>query len=318
MKIVADFGFVTGGHQACMFMAQASLASMRHYCPDVPIALLIDGDFDVSHLVKQYGVIPLRVDDVPSLQMREILGRSYHAKMVPMWEGPFTHYVWIDADAIVWGDFTSFLRHDVDFHIFRSEKDEVVPIGSDKVPHWLPHFFFDPNKLKNLDSGFRWQGNKYFCPGVFAAKRNSIPFEEYLKVWAWERDNPGTFSWGEMGMLNYLVYSLHQRGLLKIAVSDLQDMWASNGKEGLVADCESAGWRFPKTVMRPRVAHFCGRKPFLYDLKSYSRPFTIARLEHYRNVYGEGFLGSLRSWMKILAEEWQVLKPRLFRKLGMK
>ena len=35
-------------------MVQATLASMRHYCPKVPICLVADGDFDVSDLETEY------------------------------------------------------------------------------------------------------------------------------------------------------------------------------------------------------------------------------------------------------------------------
>ena len=50
MKVQAPFGFVTGCHAGDKFIVQATLASMRHYCPDVPICLTVDGDFDVSDL----------------------------------------------------------------------------------------------------------------------------------------------------------------------------------------------------------------------------------------------------------------------------
>jgi len=313
MNIIAPFGFVTGGHAASMPYAQASLASMRRYCPEVPIALLVDGDFDVSHLVDLYGVIPLRVDDLPSATMRQLVARSFHAKHLPMWEGPFEHFVWIDADAIVWGDFTPAVRRDVDFHIFRSEKDEVAPAGATEPPPWMSHFYFDPAKLKELDPDFRWQETKYFCPGVFAARRNAIPFEAYAQVVEWDKSHPGTFAWGDMGIINYLVHSRAQRGQLSIAISDLQDMWAHNGKEELVADCAGSGWDFPENIKRPRVAHFCGRKPHLFDPQAYSRPFTIARLEHFRREHGE-----VGAWGALLAEEAAALKEKVGARLKRK
>ncbi len=102
-------------------MVQATLASMRHYCPNVPICLTVDGDFDVSDLEDDYKVIILRVGDLPSAEMRKLIAGGFHAKHALMWEGPFEFYVWIDSDAIVWGDFTSQIRTDVDFQIFWSE-----------------------------------------------------------------------------------------------------------------------------------------------------------------------------------------------------
>ena len=63
-----------------------------------------------------------------------------------------------------------------------------------------------------------------------------------------------------------------------------------------------AGWHFPKTIHRPRVAHFCGKKPLIFDRNAYSQPFTIPRLEHHRRQHGE-----LGAWTKLLQEEWRML-----------
>src|SRR4029077_13872868 len=116
-------------------MGQATLASMRHFCPDVPICLTVDGDFDVSDLEKDYQAIVLRIRDLPSAEMRKLIAGSFHAKHAAMWEGPFEFYVWIDSDAIVWGDFTAQIRMDVDFQIFSSEIS--IPAEATEVPAWL-------------------------------------------------------------------------------------------------------------------------------------------------------------------------------------
>jgi hypothetical protein len=89
----------------------------------------------------------------------------------------------------------------------------------------------------------------------------------------------------------------------------LQDIWGHHGKEELMKDCIGAGWHFPKEIRRPRVAHFCGRKPFLFDRHAYSRPFTIARLEHYRRQRGE-----VGAWLAVLNDERHVLAGKLRRR----
>src|SRR5919109_4135570 len=121
MNVQAPFGFVTGCHAGDKFMVQATLASMRHYCPDIPICLVVDGNVDVSNLEKQYDLIVLRVSELPLERMRKLIGGSFHAKHAAMWEGPFEFYIWLDSDAIAWGDFTAQIRSDVDFQIFWSE-----------------------------------------------------------------------------------------------------------------------------------------------------------------------------------------------------
>jgi hypothetical protein len=314
VKVQAPFGFVTGCHAGDKVMVQATLASMRHFCPTVPICLVVDGDFDVSDLEKDYQLIVLRIGDLLSSEMRKLTVGGFHAKHAAMWEGPFEFYVWIDSDAIVWGDFTPQIRMDVDFQIFWSEIS--IPPDATEVPVWLPHFYFDPSKLRHLDPNFDWRGHAYFSAGVFACRRNAIPFERYIDVEAMSRQVPGLFesglnsSKGDMGMLNYLVHSMAQRGDLKTTVSNLQHIPDHHGKEELMKDCVGAGWHFPKAIRGPRVAHFCGRKPFLFDQHAYSRPFTIARLEHHRHRHGE-----LGAWLAVLNEERHVLAGKFQRRL---
>ncbi len=314
MKVRAPFGFVTGCHAGDKFMVQATLASMKHYCPDIPICLVVDGNVDVSDLEKQYDLIVLRVSELPMERMRKLIAGSFHAKHAAMWEGPFEFYVWLDSDAIVWGDLSSQIRTDVDFQIFWSE----ISISPDtaEVPAWLPRLYFDPAKLRQFDHNFDWRGHAYFSAGVFACRRNAILFQRYVEVEALGRQVPGLFeadmnnSKGDMGMLNYLVHSMGQRGDLKTIVSDLQHIPAHHGLAEFEHDCAGNGWRFPAKIQRPRVAHFCGRKPFLFDRQAYSRPYTIARLEHHRTHHGE-----IAAWAAVLNEEREILADKAHRRI---
>lgn len=307
VKVRAPFGFVTGCHAGDKFLVQATLASMRHFCPDVPICLTVDGDFDVSDLEKEYDLMILRVAELPSPEMRKLTCGNYRAKLAALWEGPFEFYVWLDSDAIVWGDFTPHVRTDVDFQIFWSEIS--IPADATEIPPWLPHFYFDPLKLHRFDPEFDWRGNAYFSSGAFGCRRNAMPFDEWNKIDGWARESPGLFAWGEMGMLNYLVHTMAQRKELTVAMSDLQHIGGHHGLTELKRDCADSDWHFPKTIPRPRAAHFCGRKPLLFDRQGYSRPFTIARLEHHRRQHGEP-----GAWLEVFKEEAQVLAGKFQRR----
>jgi hypothetical protein len=308
MNVQAPFGFVTGCHAGDKFMAQATLASLRHFCPHVPVCLTVDGDVDVADLEREYQPIILRVQELPSLEMRKTLGRSFHAKQAAMWEGPFEFYVWLDADAIVWGDFIAQIRTDLDFQILWNEIS--VPAGAREIPGWLPHFYFDPEKLRRFDPEFDWRGHAYFSAGVYAARRNALDYDHYCRIKKLADTEPGLFAWGDMGMLNYLVHSLAQRGKIKTGLADLQHIPDHHGRAEFEQDCAGAGWRFPKSVRRPRIGHFCGHKPFIFDRQAYSRPFTIARLEHHRRRHGE-----LGAWLAVLNEERRVYAEKIRRRL---
>jgi hypothetical protein len=311
MKVQAPFGFVTGCHAGDKFMVQATLASIRHYCPMVPICLTVDGDIDVSGLERDYSVIVLRISELPSVEMRKTLGRSFHAKQAAMWEGPFDFFVWIDSDAIVWGDFTKQIRPDLDFQILWDGISIPPDADTSVIPDWLPHYYFDPKKVFLLDPEFDWRGHAYFSAGVYAAHRNAIDYDHYCQIKRVADEAPGTFAWGDMGMLNYLVHSQAQRGKLRIAVTNLQNIPAYNGWTEFETDCAGAGWRFPENVQRPRIGHFCWRKPSLFDRRAYSRPFTIARLEHHRRQHGE-----LGAWLALLNEDQRVLADKGKRRLS--
>jgi hypothetical protein len=305
VKVQTPFGFVTACHAGDKFLVGATLASMKHYCPDVPVCLIVDGEFDVSDLAKEYDLRVLRVSELPSQQMRTLLRGNGRAKLAAMWEGPFEFYVWLDSDAIVWGDFTSQVRADVDFQIFWSEIS--IPPDAAEIPSWLAHFYFDPQKLRRFDAEFEWRGNAYFPSGAFACKRNLIPFEKWVEVECWGKETPGLFSdFYEQPLLNYFVHSMTQRGEIKSAMSNLQHIQEHHGKQELMEDCNSAGWHFPTKVCRPRVAHFCGHKPLLSDPKTFSRPFTIARLEHHRRQRS-----NLGAWLAIINEEARVLRGKV-------
>jgi hypothetical protein len=309
MKVQTPFGFVTGCYAGDKFMVQATLASMRHYCPDVPICLTVDGDFDVSDLEKEYGLIVLRVPELPSEEMRKLICGNYRAKLAALWEGPFEFYVWLDSDAIVWGDFTPHVRTDVDFQIFWSEIS--IPADATEIPPWLPHFYFDPVKLRRFDPNFDWRGNAYFSAGVFACKRDVISFEKWKEVELWGKRSAGLFGdFHDQPLLNYFVHSMTQRGEIKSALSNLQHVWGHHGIDELKQDCADSNWHFPKTIRRPRVAHFCGRKPMLFDGSVYSRPFTIARLEHHRRHEPDW-----AAWLAVFSEDFGVVGKNFSRKL---
>ncbi len=311
MKVKAPFGIVTGCHSGDRSTVGATLASIKHYCPDIPVCLVVDGHVDVSDLEELYDLIILRVEELEDDDMRDLIRGSGRAKLAAMWEGPFEFYVWMDADAIVWGDFVSKVRRDLDFQIFWNEIS--IPADASEEPPWLSHYYFKLEELKNFDPDFEWRGHPYFSTGVFACRRNVISYEEWTKIESWNTAVPGgIFKFWEQGMLDYLVLAKSQRGEIKTAWTDLQ--WVrSRDHKGLQEDCARGGWSFPGDVNPPMVLHFCGRKPSTLDIHCFSRPFTIARLAHHRHTRSK-----LRAWIIILAEDGRVLfrkvKKRVFGK----
>src|SRR5207245_10345869 len=85
----------------------------------------------------------------------------------------------VGSEAVVSGDSTPEIRTDIDFQIFWSEIS--IPAHATEIPPWLPHFYFDPMKLRRFDPDFEWRGKAYFSSGAFACRRNAIAFEVWDK-----------------------------------------------------------------------------------------------------------------------------------------
>jgi lipopolysaccharide biosynthesis glycosyltransferase len=231
-----------------------------------------------------------------------------------MWEGPFEFYVWMDSDAILWGDITERIQTDLDFQIFWPETS--ISADADEVPEWLPHFYFKLEGVHKFDPDFEWRGHPYFSAGVYASRRNVISYEEWVDTSAWNDQVPGgIFQFGDQGLLNYLVLAKSQRGEIKTERTNLQ--WTRSwGHAELDNDCSKAGWALPNEPAKPMILHFCGRKPFVFDFKSYSRPFTIARLAHYRrnhSMVGALFVIFLEDTRVYTKRGW----PKIKRILGL-
>jgi len=293
-------------------MVQATLASIRHFCPGVPICLLADGDVEVEDLRREYDLIVIRPRDLPDKAMASLVAGNYRIKLAAMWKGPFEHYVWIDSDAIVWGDFTPQVDLALDFQVFWSEVS--IPDDTSEIPPWLRHFYFDLEKLKKHDPNFEWRGHPYFSAGVYACRKNFVTFDEWMAVEEWNEGKPDwLFRFGDQGILNYLVHSLDQRMQRKVGWADLQYAVRHHGRAEIDRDTAGCGWRFPKNIKRPRAVHFCGQKPHMHNWRAYSRAFTIARLEHYRKTRGE-----LGAWLAVLNEERKILQKRVEGKIRKK
>jgi hypothetical protein len=138
-------------------------------------------------------------------------------------------------------------------------------------------------------------------------------------MWKKSIEHSNLFSWTKsQGLTNYMVFSSQQRGELKVSISNRQYIVPDHPRMEVVQEFGGGVDLPPKQALQANVVHFCGIKPLIQNWKAYHSLFTAFRLLHYRNVYGAGFFGRLRSWLKILCEEIQIIKPRFSRKLGIK
>jgi hypothetical protein len=311
MKTIAEFGVVTACHAGDYFMAKATCASIRHFMPEVPICVIVDGDFSIKELQEAYGVIALPVGSFEDSRLRTICRGSPKSKWGSVWESPFERMLFLDCDIVVWGD----LLKDP----MIKEKDFVVmsPFkGSNQSKKDVIHYFYDVDRLPQWFPNFHWEGMPFFCAGAYAMKRDLFPVDSFLEIEALASKEPGLFKFNEQGILNFLVHQALQEGTIDVGINEMQYIVVDHPREKTVTRYGSASSRVPLSVDQPVALHFCGEKPLVQNLQAYRAPFTAFRWKHYLNVYGEGIIGKCRALISMLREEWVLLKPRLKRKVA--
>jgi hypothetical protein len=304
----APLGVVLACHAPNYALVKAGCASIRHYSPQLPICVVLDGDFDVRDLTEAYGVQVLRVSELRDERLRKLCPGSPRAKLAAIWEGPFERFLYMDADAIFWGDVgQAIARWTTDFLICHQPKPALA--GEDFALD-VARYYFDPQRLARFDATFDWQAHRYFCAGVFGARRGVVSAEEWLELESWRKQAPGLFPFTDQSILNYLIYRKAARGEISISEMNLQFIPAVSQQLGHYSMAFEGYGRFPRVEV-PVVAHFCGIKPWAQLGHRFNRPFTAFRLQHCRNL-GQS---ALEGWLRILWEELVVLRMRSTRKL---
>lgn len=309
-NITDQFGIVTACWSRDYFLVKATCASIRHFLGDIPICVVIDGDFSIQELESLYDVQPLYLSQLSNSELRKRCPGSSRAKLAAIWEGPFEYFLYLDSDAIIWGnvlekfDFTN-----TDFVVMRPPYYGSLP--KEQVNKW----FFDVDQLLAIDPTFQWQKQPYFCAGAFAAKRNCFDLQEYLRLEALGDKHPELFQFWDQGIVNYMVFSTYQAGLLTYQVIDIQVVTADHSKSELEENFPCSIHYLPDTVQKTAIIHFCGNKPFIHKQKSFSKPFTACRLLHYRNLMGDSLFGRIKSLSQIFSEELAFLTNKLVLKI---
>ena len=292
-----DFGIIIACCDQDYLFAKGCCASIRYFLGDVPICLLIDGTFSVSALEKSYGV---RVIDRTNVAEEVLRKRSFgwgKTKMIAFWESPWSNFLMLDADTIVWGDV---LRY-ANFQEFDFIIDQPCQENSDAD---VGKFFFDIPGVEKHFPNFSWQKarSSYFCTGTFFAKRNIFSLEEYVEILDFTVAHPGIFKYGEMGFLNFMIFRAAQENRLRVQNVDMQLLVPDFDQDLLrkqfpIEENGPGGDRTAATVI-----HWCGPKPTLSTSKVYSEPMNFCRRKCQEDVWHRT---GLAAEMSLQVEDWQ-------------
>jgi hypothetical protein len=319
MSATNKFGIVIPCFEGDIHFVRALCCSIRYFVGDVPICLVVDGDFSTKDLETNYKVIVLKREDISSTKLREKSFGYGLTKMIVFWESPFEKFLLIDGDTLLWGNILKVvedLNYDFDFIVDRPN----CPPSSE----YINKFYFDTNKLEKIDPQFKWQNRDYFNSGVIYGRRGILDLDEYLYHLDLhiDRTNNSTFinnsflfKPGEMGFLNYIFYKLDDLNKIKLRQLKLQIMvndyileYKRPGFDRLPCDRDK---NINKNV-DPIVLHWAGQKPFFLFDKTYSWPMNLFREKYYQDNYG---YPSLLAKSMLAVEDFNFLNIRFNRKI---
>jgi lipopolysaccharide biosynthesis glycosyltransferase len=308
-----NFGIVTACWQGDYFLVKATCASIRYFMGDIPICVIVDGNFSIEELEKLYNVKPLYLSQLSNPELRKICPGSTRAKLAAIWEGPFDRFIYMDSDAIAWGNLVE--KFDIDLENF-----DFVVMRPDyygfPTEEQAKTWFFDVDTLKKVAPEYEWQNQPYFCAGAFAARRNCLDLDEYLRLEGLAEEYPELFKFWDQGVLNYMVFSASQAGKLKYKVIDMQVVTGEFSKNELEGKYPSSIYKIPKEPEKPAILHFCGEKPFLHKPNAFSKPFTAFRLLHYQKLIGDSVIAKGQSISKIIFEELELISKKVRKKVN--
>lgn len=276
-----DFGIIIACCAQDYHYAKGCCASIRYFLGDVPICLIIDGEFLAKDLQKAYGVQVINHLNVKHQVLRE---RSFGwglTKMVAFWESPWSNFLFLDADTIVWGNILKYAN----FQDFDAIVDR--PLYKDSLAEFS-QFFFNPQKVEKHFPEFQWEKHfgEYFCTGAFFAKRNLFSLDKYVELLDFNQENPNIFFQGEQGFLNMIIFGESDAGKIRLGQSsfqvivpkftgnELKNRFSFDKKSPLVQGDDAC------------VIHWAGPKPTLYNSQIYSEPMNFCRRKSMQEVQG--------------------------------
>jgi hypothetical protein len=305
-----DFGIIIACCDQDYLFAKGCCASIRYFLPDVPICLLIDGTFSVSVLEKCYGV---KVIDRTTVDNEILRKRSFgwgKTKMIAFWESPWSNFMVLDADTIVWGDVLKLANfQDFDFTI-----DQPCYDRSDAD---VTKFFFDIAGVEKHFPNFKWRQYQlnYFCTGTFFAKRNVFSLEEYAEILDFTEEHPGIFKYGEMGFLNFMIFRAAQEKRLRVQNVDMQLLVPDFDQSLLKKQFPVEASGLAADLTHPTVIHWCGPKPTLSTSKVYSEPMNFCRRKCQEDAWGRtGFSAEMSLQVEDLQRSIYVYKNKFKKK----
>jgi lipopolysaccharide biosynthesis glycosyltransferase len=273
-----DFGVIVIVSKNDLLFAKGCCASIKYFMPDVPICLLVDGDFPLEGLDTTYQAIVLRRKEIQNDFLRK---ESYGwgiTRMIAFWESPFAKFLLIDADTNLWGD----LRQHADLDRYDLIIDHPK-YGYSEAD--LELYFFDKKMMRAHFPHFDLHNHPYVCPAVLMSRRNVFDLDEYKHLLRFTKQHPDKFKCGDMGFINYLFFNGQAKGQFQLGAADFQYLVCDFDPSQTRQDFAFVDER-PVVKLAPTVMHWTGTaKPTHHNAFGYyTQPMIFFREQFYRDT----------------------------------
>lgn len=198
------------------YLAKACFSSIKEQMPEIPIALLIDGDFKVDKYLEDNVVKVIRKNNVNDDVLRT---RSFGwglTKMIAFWESPFEQTILIDADTIFIKDSQKYFNQldglDLIMDLPRYSYSDVA----------VKNYFFDKDLIAPFYKDFNIINDTFSNVGILIFNQNVLDKKEYFRFLDIYAMNNKTFPCPEQGWLNLMAFNLRALNGFKFKQSELQ------------------------------------------------------------------------------------------------
>lgn len=285
----ADFGVVIPTRAEHLHWVRGTCASVRHFMPDAPICVLLDGDGFTDDLRDTYGVLVLDGREVEPRELRERSFGSLKAKNAALWASPFETFLLLDADAIVWGDMRSLA--DFDRFDFVLDIGGREPIGSIMDLAAVGKHFPEFDATRHVSD--------FANTGTYFGRRGTLDLDRYLHVLRTSERHPEMFFYGDQGIFNFMVFSAADEGSVRVHQRELQVMTGHTPQEDVVRRFAFRDGQ-PVVVGDPAVLHWVGTpKPRVREGRhDHFEPMTYFRLRFRTDARSRVPSAADRLWLR--------------------
>lgn len=304
------FGVVIACCDRDRHLASATIESITQLRPDLPICLIYDGIAPLKRLRSAYP--GLRIKRRENTSNRFLRENSYGygvTKMVALWESPFETFLYLDSDACAWGDLSEIIN-------LKGADLKIPSMPYSFTMEEVNSYFFNTSFLASLDPEFTPEKHTshYFCSGTFVARRGIFSLERYAELLRLSKADTKRFSFGEQGILNYMIFSALERSEINVVFEDFQylipDHPYTASKEKFSAEQRLQG------PAKPWIIHYAGLKPYVFHPSVYSEPFYFYRFSAQKRINNSR--SGLRSWLVVSLEDFHIYGRRVVSRWGKK